>query len=93
MHGWWMADLWQQNPMLLCSWVFWVILSICLHELGHGYAAIKCGDDTPRLSGHMTLNPIVHMGVPSLVMFAIVGIAWGMMPVDPSRFRRSILHA
>ncbi len=90
MHGWWMAELWHQNPMLLFSWVFWVILSISLHELGHGYAAIKCGDDTPRLSGHMTLNPIVHMGVPSLIMFAIVGIAWGMMPVNPSRLRRTI---
>ena len=93
MHGWWMSDLWQQNPMALISWVFWVILSICLHELGHGYAAIKCGDDTPRLSGHMTLNPIVHMGVPSLIMFALVGIAWGMMPVNPSRLRRTIDEA
>jgi len=35
----------------------------------------------------MTLNPIVHMGGYSLIMFAICGIAWGVMPVDPSRFR------
>jgi len=35
----------------------------------------------------MTLNPLVHMGGMSLLMFAICGIAWGAMPVDPSRFR------
>ena len=89
MNGWWMYELWQHDHMQLFSWVFWVILSICLHELGHGFAAIRCGDDTPRLTGHMTLNPIVHMGPVSLIMFALVGIAWGLMPVNPSRFRRT----
>jgi Zn-dependent protease len=35
----------------------------------------------------MTLNPVVHMGIPGLVAFALIGIAWGMMPVDPTRLR------
>jgi Zn-dependent protease len=35
----------------------------------------------------MTMNPLVHMGPWSLLVFAVIGIAWGMMPVDPSRFR------
>ena len=35
----------------------------------------------------MTMNPIVHMAPMSLLMFAVIGIAWGLMPVDPSRFR------
>lgn len=86
MH-WWVADLWQTNPVLLASWVVWVIGAIVLHELAHGWAALACGDDTPRTSGHLTLNPLVHMGQMSLIMFAIVGIAWGAMPVNPSKFR------
>ncbi|MDP7005007.1 MAG: site-2 protease family protein, partial [Phycisphaerales bacterium] len=45
------------------------------------------GDDTPRVTGHMSANPIVHMGLPSLILFLILGIAWGMMPVNPYRFR------
>lgn len=73
--------------MLAVSRVFWVILSVCLHELGHGYAAIRCGDDTPIYSGHMTWNPLVHMGKWSLIMFALFGFTWGLMPVNPSRFR------
>lgn len=86
--GWWAADLFHQSPALFASWVFWVIFSIVMHELSHGWAALWCGDDTPRAYGHMTWNPLVHMGGMSLLMFAIVGIAWGAMPVNPSNFRR-----
>lgn len=86
--GWWIADLWQQGDRaLLASWVFWVIGSIVLHELGHGVAAMWQGDDTPRALGHMTANPVVHMGWFSIVAFVMIGIAWGIMPVNPSRFR------
>jgi hypothetical protein len=84
---WWLANLWSMNPVIAISWVFWVIFSICCHELGHGYAAIRRGDDTPIATGHMTWNPVVHMGVFSLIMFLFSGIAWGAMPVSPSRLR------
>ena len=88
MSGWWMGSLAAQGEYaLLVSWIFWVLFSITLHELAHGWAALWQGDDTPRRLGRMTPNPIVHMGWMSLLMFAIVGIAWGVMPVDPSRFR------
>lgn len=88
MTGWWVHDLWNSGRGTeLVSWIFWVIASITLHELAHGWAAIWEGDDTPRVQGRMTANPIVHMGVPSLVVFLIIGIAWGLMPVNPYKFR------
>ena len=89
MSGWWVSELLSapNGNVLVVSWVFWVLLSICLHELAHGWAAIRLGDRTPIETGHMTWSPLVHMGVPSLVAFALLGIAWGMMPVDPSRMR------
>ena len=64
-----------------------VIISIVLHELAHGWAAIWQGDDTPRLQGHMTADPMVHMGGFSLLMLALMGIAFGAMPVNPRNFR------
>ncbi len=86
--GWWIGDLWQRGEtVLLMSWIVWVIAAIVLHELGHGIAALWEGDSTPRDAGHMTINPIVHMGWASLIVFLIFGIAWGLMPVNPSRFR------
>ena len=85
---WWVHDLWMSGRGIeLVSWIFWVIASITLHELAHGWAAIWEGDDTPKVTGHMTANPVVHMGVPSIIAFLIIGIAWGMMPVNPYRFR------
>jgi Zn-dependent protease len=67
--------------------VIWVIGSIVLHELAHGWAALCQGDQTPRELDRMTINPWVHMGPFALLMFALVGITWGMMPTDPSRYR------
>lgn len=90
---WWVSDLFERDPALLVAWVFWVIFSITLHELGHGWAAIRYGDRTPIETGHMTWNPRVHMGKMSLLLFALVGIAWGAMPVNPSRLRGARGHA
>lgn len=87
MGGWWVHELWQVDRAWLISWVFWVFLSITLHELAHGWAAIRQGDRTPIEMNRMTMNPFVHMGPPALIMFAICGITWGLMPVNPHRFR------
>src|SRR4051812_34878458 len=43
-----------------------VIFSITLHELAHGWAAMSQGDNTPQQTGHLTLNPVVHMGKESI---------------------------
>jgi len=76
-----------ENPLAYVMVVVAVMLSIVLHELAHGLAAIRQGDDTPVRSGHITLNPLVHMGGMSLVALFVMGLAWGRMPVTPSRFR------
>lgn len=83
---WWAAEAWAASPAYLVSWVVWVIVSITLHELGHGWMALRCGDDTPRASGHMTLNPLVHIPQMAWLMFAVVGFTWGLMPVQPANF-------
>ncbi len=75
------------DPIYYFTVVFCVTLSIVLHELGHGFAAIQQGDDTPIATGHMTWNPLVHMGPMGLGLLCVAGIAFGVMPVNPSRFR------
>ncbi|MCP5039926.1 MAG: site-2 protease family protein [bacterium] len=77
----------QSDPAYYFAVVVCVTTSIVLHELGHGLAAIAQGDDTPIVTGHITWNPLVHMGPIGLGMLCIVGIAFGVMPVNPSRFR------
>lgn len=64
-----------------------VVFSICLHEYCHARCALLMGDPTAADRGHLTLNPFRQMGLFSLVMFLVAGIAWGMVPVDPEKAR------
>lgn len=80
-------DYLRTNPVFFFQIVAILITSVTLHELAHGWAALSQGDDTPHISGHMTPNPIVHLGWPSIVFLCLAGIVWGQMPVNPSKFR------
>ena len=37
------------------------VLAITLHEAAHGYAALALGDDTARVAGRLSLNPLRHV--------------------------------
>lgn len=67
---------------------------LTFHEFGHAWTAMKCGDDTARLQGRVSLNPIVHIDpigtvlLPLLMIFMPnVGgylIGWAKpVPVNP----------
>jgi Zn-dependent protease len=85
---WWVTDVLNSlGQTYLAAWIIWVVVAITLHELAHGWAAIWRGDRTPIETGHMTWNPVVHMGLFSIIMFVVVGFAFGLMPVDESRMR------
>lgn len=81
------TSLIDTNPALYVILVAGVIVSVVLHELGHAYAAEWQGDPTPRMLGHMTLNPVKHMGWLSLALAAVFGFAFGATPVQPRNFR------
>ncbi|MES3005089.1 MAG: site-2 protease family protein [Patescibacteria group bacterium] len=38
-----------------------LIFSVVVHEVAHGYAAYKLGDNTAKFQGRLTLNPIKHL--------------------------------
>jgi Zn-dependent protease len=75
------------DPLYYVAVVLSVMVSICLHELAHGIAAIALGDRTPIELQRITMNPLVHMGGMSLAALFLVGIAWGSMPINPARLR------
>ena len=37
------------------------LLSLTVHEWAHAWTAWKLGDDTAKLLGRLSLNPLVHM--------------------------------
>ena len=70
-----------------------VVFSICLHEFCHAWTALKFGDTTAADRGHLTLNPLKQMGPMSILMFLILGFAWGAVPIDPYVLRARNRHA
>lgn len=80
------------NPRAFATIILIVVFSICLHEFMHAWVALKMGDSTAADRGHLTMNPFKQMGWWSVIMLALIGIAWGQVPVDlrnlPSRGRR-----
>lgn len=93
----------NQLQQLLDGIQLFVILlfSLSFHEAAHAFMAYKCGDDTARLLGRMTLNPVPHIDpIGTLLMPAIMIISsmtgagirfligWAKpVPVNPLNFR------
>ena len=70
-----------------------IVFSICLHEFFHAWTALKLGDTTAADRGHLTLNPLKQMGPFSIIMFLMLGFAWGAVPVDNYVLRARNRHA
>ena len=77
-----------------------LLFSVVIHELSHGWMALRLGDTTARDLGRLTLNPIPHIDLVGSILiplFSIIAagrvfIAWAKpVPVNPmnfSHFRR-----
>lgn len=46
---------------VLSVWFLPVIIAITFHEAAHAWVAELCGDDTARMLGRVTFNPIKHI--------------------------------
>lgn len=65
------------------------LLCIVLHELCHGWAALRMGDDTALRAGRLTLNPLKHIDWVGLILLVTVRFGWAKpVPVNMNRFRR-----
>lgn len=55
-----MQDVLQVVVTMLLG-VVALLISITVHEVSHGYAAYKLGDDTAKINGRLSLNPFAHI--------------------------------
>ncbi|QCU90140.1 site-2 protease family protein [Thiomicrorhabdus sediminis] len=80
---------------LVAVWALPVIFAITLHEVAHGWAALKFGDKTALMLGRLTLNPLKHIDpigtvIVPLVLVVLGGFVFGWakaVPVDTRNFR------
>jgi Zn-dependent protease len=72
-----------------------IVPSIILHEVSHGWAAYRFGDDTAKRAGRLTLNPVPHIDPFGTIILPILMAAVGFgifgyarpVPVNPRRMR------
>jgi Zn-dependent protease len=57
-----------------------LLFAVSFHESAHGWVAMKCGDNTARDLGRITLNPIKHLDPIGSVIFPLV-LAFSGLPV------------
>ncbi len=73
-----------------------LFFSVMVHEVCHGWVALRNGDDTARRAGRLTFNPLAHLdpvGSVLLPLFCLLSrlplVGWARpVPVDPSRMVR-----
>jgi Zn-dependent protease len=80
----------QMSEIIICilALLLAAMIAIVMHEVAHGYMALKCGDPTAKLSGRLTLNPVVHFDIIGVIMLILVGFGWAKpVPIDPRNFK------
>ena len=81
--------------------IAFLVESIVLHEISHGYVALRFGDHTAERQGRITFNPIPHIDplwtivIPIVAYFLSSGtfIIGGAkpVPVNPLNYRRPVM--
>lgn len=71
-----------------------VLIGLCCHEWGHAYAAYRCGDDTAKRAGRLTLNPLRHLDPLGAALMFFAGFGWAKpVPVNPYHYKGNRVKA
>lgn len=66
------------DPGNLIIWFIVLLFSLSFHEAAHAWTSEKFGDDTGRIQGRITLNPLPHIDVFGTILFPIVSALSGI---------------
>jgi len=72
----------------LMARIFVIFCVLPFHEYAHAFIATKLGDQTARLSGRLTLNPLAHIDPIGALMMLILGFGYAKaVPVNIRNFK------
>jgi|SRR5688572_28159179 Zn-dependent protease len=78
----------ESDPNFFVGFIIAIVLGITVHEFMHAYSAHRLGDDTARLLGRMSLNPLVHFDIFGTLLLVLAGFGYGKpVPVNEARLR------
>lgn len=66
-----------------------LLVALPVHEFAHAWTADQLGDDTPRLAGRLTINPLAHLDVIGSLLLLFAGFGWAKpVPINPYALQR-----
>jgi Zn-dependent protease len=79
----------NNSPSELITKIITLLVAFTVHEFAHAWTANQFGDDTPRLYGRLTLNPLAHLDFLGSLMLFIGGFGWAKpVPINPRKIRQ-----
>ena len=77
------------DPATLIARIIVLLIAFTIHEYAHAWTATQFGDDTPRLNGRLTLNPMSHLDPMGSLLLIFAGFGWAKpVPVNPYALQR-----
>jgi Zn-dependent protease len=77
------------DPPTVISRIIVLLIAFTVHEFAHAWTANTFGDDTPRLYGRLTLNPIAHLDLIGTILLIVAGFGWAKpVPINPIALQR-----
>jgi len=77
------------TPAYIISLIITLLIAFTIHELSHALVATAYGDETPRLNGRLTLNPLAHLDPIGTILILVAHFGWAKpVPIDPYTLRR-----
>lgn len=81
----------SEDPVGFIAFIIAIVLGITVHEFMHAYAAHRLGDDTARLLGRLSLNPMAHLDPFGTLLLILAGFGYGKpVPFNESRLRTAM---
>lgn len=78
----------QDKFLIIVAFMISAMFAITFHEVSHGYVAKLNGDDTAKMMGRLTFNPVKHFDLLGFLMFIVVGFGWAKpVPINPNNFK------
>ena len=77
------------SPPVLIAYAIILLTSFPVHEFAHAWVADRFGDNTPRVNGRLTLNPLAHLDPIGTIMMILVGFGFAKpVPINPYVLQR-----
>ena len=66
-----------------------ILIALVVHEVSHGYIAMKLGDPTARNLGRLTLNPLKHLDPIGTICMVFFHFGWAKpVPINTRYFKK-----